>query len=153
MFSSTNKYIRDGRAPVPKNENISRVMSANKSTNTKPELLLRKALWQNNIKGYRLHWKKVPGKPDIAFPGRKVAIFVNGCFWHRCPICNPPLPKSNVYFWENKFRNNNDRDRNKIQALSDLGWKVITIWECQINQNIITQIDRIKITLNNKTMI
>ena len=64
------KYCRDGRAPIPNDERISRTMSANKGKNTKPELLLRKALWQKGIKGYRLHWKKIPGKPDIAWASK-----------------------------------------------------------------------------------
>ena len=68
-------------------------MQANKSKNTKPELLVRARLREAGYTGYRLHWKKAPGKPDICFPGRRVAIFVNGCFWHRCPHCALPLLK------------------------------------------------------------
>ncbi|MBT6568273.1 MAG: hypothetical protein HON19_05160 [Flavobacteriales bacterium] len=79
------KYTRDGRAPIPDKEITSRLMSSIKDKNTKPELAIRKAMWNNGVKGYRLHWKKVPGKPDIAFPSKKVAIFVNRCYWHRCP--------------------------------------------------------------------
>ena len=71
------KYSRDKRSPKPLNESTSKVMSANKAKNTKPELLLRKALWKKGHKGYRLNWKKVPGRPDIAFPGKKLAIFVD----------------------------------------------------------------------------
>jgi DNA mismatch endonuclease (patch repair protein) len=77
-------YVRDKRSPVPKNEAVSRVMSANRAKNTKPELLLRKALWQAGARGYRLHYKRVPGRPDISFVSKKVAIFVNGCYWRRC---------------------------------------------------------------------
>ena len=61
------------------------VMQANKSKNTKPELLVRHALRDAGLPGYRLHWKKAPGKPDVCYPGRKVAVFVHGCYWHRCP--------------------------------------------------------------------
>lgn len=89
------KYVRDKRSPKPKNENVSRVMSANKAKNSKPEMKLRKYLWNNGLKGYRLHPKKIPGRPDIAFISKKLAIFVNGCYWHRCPKCNYPLPKNN----------------------------------------------------------
>ena len=96
-------YLRDGRAPIPKYNKISKVMSANKYKDTGPELILRKVMWKNGIRGYRLHWKKVPGRPDIAFPGKKIAIFVNGCFWHRCPHCNLSVPKTNSDFWKNKF--------------------------------------------------
>ena len=130
------KYLRDGRAPLPKKESTSRVMSANKDKNTKPELLLRKGLWKNGIKGYRLHWKKAPGSPDIAFPGRKLAIFVNGCYWHKCPHCKLPLPKSNTVFWEEKFRKNVERDKRKIESLENLNWSNITVWECQIKNKL-----------------
>ncbi len=71
-------YIRDKRTPKPSYRPISKVMSANKAKDTKPELKLRKALWKAGIKGYRLNWKSVPGRPDIAFVGKKIAIFVHG---------------------------------------------------------------------------
>ena len=106
MDSIKNTYLRDGRAPIPVDEKTSKVMRANKGKNTKPELYLRKALWHHGVKGYRLHWKKVPGRPDLAFPGKKIAIFINGCFWHRCPTCNPSTPKSNTKFWTEKFKKN-----------------------------------------------
>ncbi len=125
-------YIRDGRAPIPKREATSRVMSANKAKNTKPEIALRKALYNNGIRGYRLNWKKAPGRPDIAFPGKKIAVFVNGCFWHRCPICKPKMPISNLEFWKEKFRKNKLRDKRKVRELEKLGWMVIVAWECQI---------------------
>jgi DNA mismatch endonuclease (patch repair protein) len=130
------KYIRDGRSPIPEKESTSRVMSANKGKNTAPELILRKHLWKSGIRGYRLHWNKAPGRPDIAFPSKKIAIFVNGCFWHRCPYCNPSFPKSNIDFWEKKFAKNKARDLKKIQDLINLGWRPLVLWECQINNDI-----------------
>lgn len=108
-------------------------MKGNKRANTKPELLVRQRLRAAGLTGYRLEWK-VPGKPDIAFPGRKIAIFVNGCFWHRCPKCNPSQPKRNVEFWEAKFRRNVERDRAAISALTQMGWTPITIWECELKK-------------------
>jgi DNA mismatch endonuclease (patch repair protein) len=138
------KYIRDGRAPIPKNENISKVMSANKAKDTKQEILFRKTLWHAGIKGYRLNWKKVPGRPDIAFPGKKIAIFIHGCYWHRCPYCNPSFPKSNVEFWDEKFKKNVARDKKKTKELESLGWKVIVIWECELKKNLGKQIEKIK---------
>ena len=137
-------YSRDSRSPIPKNAQVSRTMSAIKAKNTKPELLLRKTLWYHGIRGYRLHWKKVPGRPDIAFPGKKIAIFVNGCFWHRCPLCNPSFPKSNVEFWTNKFTKNIERDQLKNQELKELGWTVLTIWECEIKKELDMQVEKIK---------
>jgi DNA mismatch endonuclease (patch repair protein) len=107
-------------------------MSLIKAKNTKPELILRKALWRNNIRGYRLHWKKIPGKPDIVFPGKKIAIFVNGCFWHRCPHCQLSLPKSHSEFWQTKFDKNVERDLKKLNELDKLGWKTLVIWECEL---------------------
>jgi DNA mismatch endonuclease (patch repair protein) len=138
-----NTYIRDGRAPVPKKETTSRIMSANKGKNTKPELMLRKALYNNGLSGYRLHWKKVPGRPDICYPGKKIAIFVNGCFWHRCPKCNPPMPKSNKSFWQNKFQKNIDRDRRNIKDLEEGSWRVFIFWECEINDNVLDCVDEL----------
>lgn len=111
-------------------------MKGNKRANTKPELLVRQRLRAAGLTGYRLEWK-VPGKPDIAFPGRKIAIFVNGCFWHRCPRCNPSQPKRNVEFWEAKFRRNVERDRAAITALTQMGWTPITIWECELKKDCI----------------
>ena len=140
----SKSYLRDGRAPIPKSENISRVMSANKGKNTKPEISLRKALWSNGIQGYRINWKKVAGRPDIAFPGKKLAIFVNGCFWHRCPICNLNSPKSNVEFWENKFSKNIERDTRKNEQLNNAGWTVITVWECEIKNDLDAVVEKVK---------
>ncbi len=118
-------------------------MSSIKSKNTNPELLLRKYLWNHGIKGYRLHWKKVPGKPDIAFVRKKLAIFVNGCFWHRCPKCNPSTPKHNSEFWKIKFNKNKKRDVLKSVELKNLGWKVMTIWECELKTDVEKIVDKI----------
>jgi DNA mismatch endonuclease, patch repair protein len=110
-------------------------MSANKAKNTKPELILRRALCKNHLSGYRLHWNKAPGHPDISYPGKKIAIFVNGCFWHRCPYCKPSFPKTHVQFWKKKFKNNVARDQRKNKELCDQGWKVIIAWECRIRED------------------
>ena len=143
-------YIRDGRAPIPVKNSTSRVMSANKSKNTLPELTLRKALWLNGIRGYRLHWKKVVGNPDIAFPSKKIAVFVNGCFWHRCPNCQPSYPKTNEIFWGNKFANNIERDKQIKEQLENSGWKVIVIWECEIKKDILKSVIQIKDSITQK---
>jgi len=110
-------------------------MRGNVGKNTKPELLLRKLLRDAGFPGYRLHWKKAPGRPDIAYPGRKVAIFVHGCFWHRCPKCNPPLPKSNQDYWGPKFEQNRERDQRKIRDLEAAGWRVLVVWECELKRS------------------
>jgi DNA mismatch endonuclease (patch repair protein) len=149
IHSQQRAYLRDGRAPIPYNENISKVMSANKGKNTSPELRLRRELWNQGLKGYRLQWKKVPGKPDIAFPGKKIAIFVNGCFWHRCPICSPSSPKTNVEFWKIKFEKNIERDRRKQVELEEIGWTVIVIWECQLKADIKSCVEKIRLEISN----
>ena len=128
-------YIRDGRAPIPKSELTSKIMSKIRAKNTRPELLLRKTLWKAGLIGYRLHWKYAPGRPDICFTKRKLAVFVHGCFWHRCPYCQPSLPKSHVSFWRNKFQRNKARDIAKLRLLRNAGWKALVFWECQINRN------------------
>jgi DNA mismatch endonuclease (patch repair protein) len=133
----------DNRNPPPVNEVTAKVMRSNKGKDTKPEILLRKALREAGYPGYRLNWKKVPGRPDIAYPGRKIAIFVNGCFWHRCPHCNMPLPKSHVDFWKQKFDRNVERDQRKTNELVSLGWIVITVWECEVKKELKGTVSRI----------
>ena len=108
-------------------------MQGNKRKDTKPELLVRERLRAAGLGGYRLQWK-APGRPDIAWPGKKVCIFVNGCFWHRCPHCNPSTPKKNVEYWTAKFDRNVERDRKNEQALRKDGWRVHTIWECELKK-------------------
>jgi len=124
----------DNRNPEASNANVRKVMKANKGKGTKPELLVRQILRESGHPGYRLNWKKAPGRPDIAYPGRKIAIFVNGCFWHRCPYCNLSIPKTHPEFWQQKFDRNVERDSRKIQELEHMGWTTITIWECQVKK-------------------
>ena len=135
-MKSSGDYVRDKRSPIPKNELVSKVMRANKAKNTIPELKLRKALWVSGMKGYRINRKDLPGKPDISFSKYKIAIFIHGCFWHRCPKCNYALPKTNVNFWNEKFTKNIERDDLKVALLTRLSWKVVTVWECEINNNL-----------------
>ena len=144
------EYIRDKRSPRPLKESTSKVMSANKAKSTKPELLVRKALWENGVRGYRLNWKKVPGRPDIAFPGKEIAIFINGCYWHRCPRCDLSLPKSNIEFWKEKFERNIARDKRKNEELLDLGWNVLVFWECDIKSDISVLVDKVNKVLSVK---
>ena len=110
-------------------------MKGNVRTGTKPELELRRLLREAGFPGYRLHWRQAPGTPDVAYPGRKVAIFVNGCFWHRCPYCTPPNPKSHSEFWETKFVRNQERDARKTRQLEAAGWRVVTVWECRLRKD------------------
>lgn len=110
-------------------------MQANRGKNTKPELTLRRLLREAGYPGYRLHWKKAAGHPDIAYPGRGVAVFVNGCYWHRCPHCEPQMPTRNAEFWAAKFVANEDRDARQSVELERAGWRVITVWECRLRED------------------
>lgn len=138
------QYIRDGRAPLPRNELISRVMSANRAKNTGPERILKKHLTLIGLKGFTSHYKGVPGRPDICYKENKLAIFVNGCYWHRCPYCKPSMPKTHRGFWINKFKNNKERDRRRRSELKGHDWRSVTLWECQIIKHPDRCIERIK---------
>ena len=113
-------------------------MQGNKGKDTKPELLVRQRLREAGLGGYRLQWK-APGRPDVAWPGKKVCILVNGCFWHRCPHCSPPLPKSNVEYWTVKFERNRERDERNLRQLREAGWTVHVVWECQLKKDTVEQ--------------
>ena len=127
------------KAPPASSEAARNTMLANRATNTGPGRVVRSMLRQSGHPGYRLHWRiddeegRYICRPDITYPGRKLAIFVHGCFWHRCPRCALGLPKSNVDYWSEKFERNVQRDLTKEAALLDLGWEVRTIWECDID--------------------
>jgi DNA mismatch endonuclease (patch repair protein) len=111
-------------------------MRANRARDTGPERRLRRALREAGLGGYRLNWRKAPGRPDIAYPGRKLAIFVHGCYWHHCPRCYPDLPKSNPEFWARKFELNRERDARKTALLESSGWRVLEAWECDIRNRL-----------------
>lgn len=120
--------------PVASSAAVRKCMQGNKRRDTTPELKVRAMLRELGYPGYRLDWKKAPGHPDIAYPGRKIALFINGCFWHRCPVCNLPEPKSNVAYWQAKFTRNVERDARTKAALEEQGWKVVVIWEHQLKK-------------------
>lgn len=109
----------------------SEVMSNIKSSNTKPEKQIRSLLHNLGYK-FRLHDKKIPGKPDLKLSKYNTVILINGCFWHRhnCHLFKPP--KSNVEFWDEKLDKNRDRDLKNIENLIELDWRVLVIWECAI---------------------
>ena len=108
-------------------------MSKIRSNNTKPEILLRKALFAKGLR-YKINDKKLQGKPDIVLSKYKTVIFVHGCFWHNHKGCKRAhLPKSNIEYWENKIRTNEERDLKNKESLKKLGWNVIVVWECELN--------------------
>lgn len=120
-------------------------MSAIRSKNTKPEITLRKALWAKGLR-YRIHYG--PEKIDIAFPSLKVAIFVDGCFWHSCPI-HSHIPKSNVSYWKPKLERNVERDKKKNARLRNSGWTVTRFWEHDL-EDLAVVLDKITEALDAK---
>lgn len=105
-------------------------MRAIKSKNTTPELLVRK-IARTIAPGYRLHRKDIPGKPDLAWIGRRKAVFVNGCFWHGHACRHGKrVPNQNRDYWTAKIARNRERDAANLAALDALGWSVLTLWEC-----------------------
>lgn len=119
-------------ADIKTKEERSQNMAAIRSKDTKPEMLVRKYLFSRGLR-FRVQVRKLPGTPDIVLPKYKTAIFVNGCFWHGHEGCKYfRLPKSNIEFWKEKIERNIERDRESMQALLDLGWKVIRVWECEL---------------------
>jgi DNA mismatch endonuclease (patch repair protein) len=109
----------------------SKIMASVRSSgNRTTEVVLGRLLWAAGLRGYRKHWP-VTGRPDFAWPGLKVAVFVDGCFWHGC-ACKY-LPRSNTKFWRDKIEANMRRDRNTSRHLRRTGWAVIRIKECKLN--------------------
>lgn len=124
----------DNRSPESRSELMSRIGGKH----TAPELIVRKLLHNLGYR-FRLHRRDLPGTPDIVFPSRRKAVFVNGCFWHAhgCKIGRPP--KSNLDFWLPKLERNRQKDRRDRHALRVLGWESLTIWQCQTGN-----VDRLK---------
>ena len=123
----------------------SRNMSLIRSKNTAPELNVRKLLCELGYKHYRLHRKDLPGRPDIVFPGRRLAIHVHGCFWHG-HTCSEGIrkPKSRLDYWIPKLTRNRERDLQNDRKLRRMGWRTITIWDCELKseKNVISKLSR-----------
>ena len=123
--------MADIKSPEERSLNMSKI----KSKNTKPEEYIRKRLYEKGYR-YRKNYSSVFGHPDIWIPKHKVAVFVNGCYWHRHKGCKyATMPKSNVDFWEKKLYGNRERDERNQKELESMGWNVITVWECQLNKD------------------
>jgi DNA mismatch endonuclease (patch repair protein) len=112
-------------------ETRSKNMAAVRSADTKPELLVRSALHKLGFR-FRIHYKGLPGKPDVVFPSRKIALFVHGCFWHHHNCRKGRLmPVSNAEFWRKKIERNVERDKQVKDMLQEKSWRTIVVWECQ----------------------
>lgn len=107
-------------------------MSRIRATDTKPEMLVRKFLHARGFR-YRLHDKKLPGKPDLVFPKYKTVLFVNGCFWHGHQNCKYfVIPKTRTEWWQQKIKETAKRDRKNYKILKELGWNILIVWECEL---------------------
>ena len=119
----------DALSPSRRSENMRRI----RGKDTAPELVVRKLCREMGFTGYRIHRKDLPGKPDIAWISRKLAIFVHGCFWHGHDCAEGiRKPKSNQGYWIPKIERNRQRDAENIAALQAMGWKSLVVWECEI---------------------
>lgn len=119
----------DNLDPLRRSKNMRRI----RSKNTKPELVVRKIVRSLGFTGYRIHRKDIPGKPDLAWIGRKLAIYVHGCFWHG-HNCKEGVrkPKSRADYWISKIERNRQRDHTQQVTIESLGWRVLVIWECEL---------------------
>lgn len=112
-------------------EQRSRTMRSVRSRDTGPEMAVRRFLHAAGLR-FRLHDRRLPGVPDLVFPGRRIALFVHGCFWHQHPACSAAKrPHSNLEYWAKKLDGNVERDRRHLSELEAAGWKVLVIWECE----------------------
>lgn len=122
--------MADNHTPEERRRNMSHI----RSKNTKPEEILCKALFSKGFR-YRKNVNKLPGCPDIVLPKYKTIIFVNGCFWHMHGCGRFRWPDTNKEYWQNKILRNVERDRINVSLLEDAGWKVITVWECELKKS------------------
>ncbi len=123
-------WLMDTLSPAARSHRMARIGARN----TKPEMVVRRLLYAMGYR-YRLHAKDLPGTPDIVFRGRRKAIFVHGCFWHRhadrnCKLAR--MPKSRLDFWAPKLEANRVRDAANIERLESMGWQVLLVWECRL---------------------
>lgn len=123
--------MADTKTPEERSLNMSHI----RSTNTKPEELVRKFLFSNGFR-YRKNDKRLPGKPDIVLPKYKTVVFVNGCFWHMHNCSRSRLPKSNLDYWGPKIQRNRERDESNYKQLTESGWNVIVVWECELKKSV-----------------
>lgn len=119
-------------------------MSRIRSRNTKPEMIVRSLIYNNGYR-YRIHQKRLPGCPDIVFSKSKKVIFIHGCFWHYHKNCREGrIPSSNSEKWKYKLNNNVINDNKNKKKLLSMGWKVLVLWECEIERNIFNVYKQIK---------
>ena len=131
--------MADGLSPEKRSWNMSRI----KGKNTSIEVKVRKCLFSQGFR-YRINVTKLPGKPDIVLPKYNAVVFVNGCFWHRHTGCKDAyMPKSRVEFWQKIFERNVQNDTVQREKLMEAGWRVFTVWECEVKKNFEVTMDEL----------
>jgi len=131
--------VADKLSPERRSWNMSRI----KGQDTKPEMKVRSYLFRQGFR-FRKNDKRYPGKPDIVLPMYKTVVFVHGCFWHRHPGCkDATTPKTRTEFWMEKLSKNVANDRKNVDALKELGFRVIIVWECEIEKEFASTMDRL----------
>jgi len=123
---------------------VRRSMQANKSKRTGPEELAARALRQARLSGWRRNVEGLPGSPDFVWHSRNVVLFIDGCFWHRCPMHARRLPKANKEWWRRKFAHNRRRDKKNDEDLIARGWQVVRVWECTVKHNPQKMVDALR---------
>ena len=111
----------------------SRMMAAIRSKDTRPEVVLRRSLFQLGYR-YRLHYRGLPGKPDLVFPKYRTAVFVNGCFWHHHECKDVKMPSTRRAWWRKKLEGNHKRDMAALRSLHEKGWRTLMVWECSMRR-------------------
>ncbi len=135
---------------LPTTDQRSRMMASIRGKDTRPELLLRSALFAAGFR-YRLHVRGMPGSPDLVFPRYRAALFVHGCFWHRHIGCRyTTTPKSNSEFWNLKFEVNVVRDERNVALLRVAGWRVGIVWECALKRSVPETVDVVSLWLRSQ---
>lgn len=126
--------MADDKTPEARSRNMASI----RSSETKPEMAVRKYLFSQGFR-YRKNDKRLPGKPDIVLSKYKTVVFVNGCFWHMHGCSRSRLPKSNLDYWIPKIQRNIERDKEEHSELEKLGWNVIVVWECELKKKVFGQ--------------
>lgn len=138
--------MADVLTPEQRRLNMSRI----RGSNTKPEKALRSVLHAEGLR-FRIHRRDIPGCPDVVFPRLKIAVFVDGCFWHGCPE-HQTMPRTNSSFWKQKLRRNCERDKAVTQRLEAADWKVLRFWEHEVRQEISSVAQRVKRTVRQRKL-
>lgn len=145
MSVNSNRGSLYARVPKASSEGVARSMRSNKSSGTKPELNLAKLLRK------KLLVSRLPGRPDFVYSRAKLAIFVQGCWWHGCRVCKIPLPRTHSYYWRKKLERNMERDKLNFAKLESDGWKAVEVWEHELKKDPTAVVSKVKRIVSART--